>query len=272
MSSRKGLKAIRALKLAGTGDISTLSQRERHRARRLAQQRGMLMQAAIESEIPRVAGFGVIRRPEKKGVDTDISLTPIITTTTTNASNFVLNLIVPGTGSWNRIGKRVFLKSLRLKGNTVFSLTPTFATGAGSCTFVRYVVLWDRQPNGAATATFDNIFGITSQAGTESTPDITCPLKYDVMDRYRIIRDWTVRPDPMNVPSFGTGPSLNFYVPMDEYIRLPNLESTYSGQSDPQTIADINTGALYIWMRAYSSSTTAGAAFDGTARLRYVDP
>lgn len=211
------------------------------------------------------------RGSEVKGMDTDITLAPVITTTTTNASSFVLNLVQQGTGSWNRVGRKIQSTSLRIKGAAGFNLTPTFATGAAIQTFLRMIVLWDHQPSGAALPTFDSIFGITDQTGTESTPDITNPLKYDVMDRFRVIRDWCISCPPIPVPAFGTGPNLSINVPVDEFIKLKDLETNFSGQSNPMTIADINTGGLYLYMRAYSPSATTSANFDGIARLRYND-
>ena len=58
------------------------------------------------------------KSPELRGVDTSLQQTaaPILDTTNTNAQIFVLNLIVPGNGSWNRQGRRVTMKSLRFFG------------------------------------------------------------------------------------------------------------------------------------------------------------
>ena len=61
---------------------------------------------------------------EKKGMDTDVTLSPVITTTNTTGSAFVLNLIQQGAGSWNRVGRKSHLKSLRLKGLYVFTIKP----------------------------------------------------------------------------------------------------------------------------------------------------
>ena len=111
----------------------------------------------------------------KKGLDTDISLSPAIDTTNTNASSFVLNLVQQGNGSWNRVGRKIIPKSLRIKGFVNILSTPTFATGVATPTFLRMVVVYDKQPSGGAIPTFDTIFGITAQDGTESCPDITSP-------------------------------------------------------------------------------------------------
>lgn len=205
----------------------------------------------------------------KKGMDTDVSLSPAISTTSTNASSFVLNLVQQGAGSWNRVGRKIVPKSLRIKGFANIASTPTFATGAAISNFLRMVVVWDKQPSGGAIPTFDSIFGITTQDGTESCPDITCPPRYDNMDRFRVLLDRCYGQDQTVVPAFGTGPNNQQLVPVDEYIKLSG-ECVYSGQSNPMTIADISSGALYLYFRAANNLAAGTAAFDGIARLRYL--
>jgi len=98
---------------------------------------------------------------EKKGVDTSIALTPVIATTNTNASSFVLNLIQAGNGSWNRVGRKVHLKSLRLRGHLRWLYGNNAGTNNLDANAVRMVVVWDKQPSGGAIPTFDAIFGKT---------------------------------------------------------------------------------------------------------------
>lgn len=210
-------------------------------------------------------------RMDKKGMDTSLSANTIISTTNTNAYISVLNLIQPGTGSWNRIGKKTHLKSVRCTGKIQFNITPTFATGACNDTFVRLIIVWDKQPSGAAIPTFDTIFGITDQTGAESCPLITCPPRFDNFDRFRILRDTNICCDEVSVPSFGSGPLLVEQVPFDVYVKLPGLESVYSGQTNPMTIADISTGALYCIFRSNTSQVNCTADVSASARVRYTD-
>jgi len=211
------------------------------------------------------------RAGEIKGMDTDLAYSPVIATTSTNAGCTVLNLIQAGTGSWNRVGKKVNLKSLRLVGSVTFQLTPTFATGACSDTFVRMVVVYDRQPSGAAIPAFDTVFGTTVQTGTEATISITDPLRYDNMERFRVIRDVCIDNDQSNVPAFGSAPTQVNVVPFDEFVKLKGLDTVFSGQSNPMTITDISTGALYVYFRSINNTSTVTAAIIGIARLRYYD-
>ena len=91
------------------------------------------------------------------------------------------------------------------------------------------------------------------------------------MDRFVLLKDCYMTA-PSN-PSFsiGSGPSITVNVGVDEYIKLPNLESVYSGQSNPMTIADISTGALYLIFRAQNATGNSSVSTDGIARIRYKD-
>jgi len=61
--------------------------------------------------------------------------------------------------------------------------------------------------------------------------------------------------------------------PFDMFINLNGLKTTYSGQTDPQTIADISSGALYVFFRANTNVATdfIQVESDSFARLRYKD-
>ena len=85
---------------------------------------------------------------------------------------------------------------------------------------------------------------VTAQDGVESCPDVTCPLRYDNMDRFTVIKDMYMTAPSNTVTSTGSGPSTTSVVSLDEYVTLKALESVYSGQSNPMTIADISTGIV----------------------------
>jgi len=220
----------------------------------------------------RVSLMAAMRRrnsAELKGVDTNLSLT-VISTSTTNASSFLLNAVAPGSGSFNRIGRKIQCKSLRIKGGCNFVMTPS-AAGVVEANSLRMVVVWDRQPNSGTIPTWNAIFGATDQAGTE-TSTILSPLSYDNMSRFTVLKDKAI--DCVTVPGnvVSTAVITQFYT-IDEYIALGNRETTYSGQSATCTIADISTGALYVYFRAQSATATQSCTIDADtiARLRYMD-
>lgn len=208
---------------------------------------------------------------ELKGMDTALTQTPILSTTNTNGGIVVMNLVVPGNGSWNRIGRKIRMRSLRIVGTVDAQCTyQTVATTMHGGT-VRMIVVYDKQPSGVLP-TFDSIFGLTAADGTESTNYLS-PLRYDNTDRFVVLKDtkWNCNPEGM-VATGGVIISPQYKI--DEYIRLPNLETVYSGQTSPQTIADISSGALYVIFRADENTSgifTAVVPSVSFGRLRYVD-
>jgi len=240
----------------------------------VAAQRRALRMAARDTRllgIPRMSqSYGGMRSGvELKGMDTNWQWVGVLATTNTNAQIQTCNLIQTGTGSWNRIGRKTVSKSLRLQGYLECSHILT-AGGDLSSNMVRLTVVWDRQPAGGAEPLFNDIFGNTNQSGTETTAFFS-PPKYDTMGRFVVLKDMLFISDP-KASTPAAGDIVVNTIALDEYLRLPNLESNYSGQSTPMTIADINSGALYVTGRALrqDAAETQWTATIG-ARLRYID-
>lgn len=209
---------------------------------------------------------------EKKGVDSALTLNPVLDTTNTNGNIFVANLIAPGTGSFNRVGRKLNLQSLRVRGTCVLNYRYAATTYNQTGNIVRMVVVWDKQPTGVLPI-FNAIFGLTDQAGTEASTYLD-PVRYDNMDRFQILRDVTMVINPEASGSLGgTENYLRSSVHFDEFVNLGGREVVYSGQSSPCTIADISTGGLYIVFRSAINdvSTFMQISDDSYCRLRYTD-
>lgn len=209
---------------------------------------------------------------EKKGVDTELALSPIIDTTNTNASSFTLNLVRPGTASYNRVGRKIQLLSVRLRGFFQLNVIGATTTGQYVGNQVRMVVVYDKQPSGAVPA-FDTIFGHTDQAGTESSIYLD-PVKYDNMSRFQILKDTVIDMNlTANNDNGGTTDEIQQVYAFDEYVKLGGRETVFSGQSSPCTIADVSTGGLYVFFRTATNLTNSfvGLGADSVARLRYID-
>lgn len=211
---------------------------------------------------------------EVKGMDTPINLAPsnVLTTTNTNGGSFVLNLVQMGNGSWNRVGRKIRMTSLRLRGCFQANLDDTAATAPLQTLTGRMTLVYDAQPSSGAIPAFDVIFGRTVQDGTESCQFLD-PLRYDNMGRFKVVRDW-VHVFSANSIASGGGAGGNDTWYFDEFIELNNIETIFSGQSNPMTIADISTGALYLFFRADTNTGGTAQAEVRTysvARLRFTD-
>ena len=208
---------------------------------------------------------------EKKGMDTALIptaglLSPFVSTTNTNADILPVNLVQIGNGSWNRVGKSITMTSLRIQG-AVFA-TCTSPAAALEPASLRMTVVYDSQPSGNAVPTFDTIFGRTSQAGTEST-ELYDPLRYDNVGRFKVLRDKVIDLNPQAYDSADT--STYVVQSIDEFIKLPQLVTIYSGQSSPMTIADISSGGLYVIFRSIPVLSVSVTPNRLNARLRYYD-
>ncbi len=212
---------------------------------------------------------------ELKGLDTAVTNAGalVIGTTSTNVDIQPLNLVRPGNGSFNRVGRKIFLKSLRLQGFVQYSYLAEATTGDVEGSVFRGVLVWDKQSSGNAAPTYDEIFGVTDQAGTESTA-VLDPPKYDNMARFQVLKDMTIACTPQAGPS-GAGGTINAnkqQFNVDCYVDLKNRTVVFGGDSSPQTIADISSGALYFCMRATrSTANTQSWSLALNSRLRYTD-
>lgn len=103
-------------------------------------------------------------------------------------------------------------------------------------------------------------------------PPHFCPMSHHgTLFRFKVIRDCK---HYVNPPSWDETGGSDYTIQIDEYIKLKGLSTNYSGQSAPMTIADINSGALYVYFRALFNSAgvnTILVSGTTTARLRYTD-
>ncbi len=214
-------------------------------------------------------------RSELKGMDTDISITRgnVLATTNTNGASTILNLIRSGSGSWNRIGRKVKLKSVRLRGLAQHVYSNQATTSNILSNTLRMVVVWDKQPSGATLPTFDKIFGRTEQDGTEST-DFLDPINYDNMGRFQVLADKLIDGKVSIVPNSGGSENDVFEdFAFDCYVKL-GRETIFEGNSEPMTIADISSGGLYVYFRGLRNISDVSEwqiNANSFARLRYTD-
>lgn len=205
-------------------------------------------------------------RKEVKCCDLSFNISGIDSTTNTNNQIAPVNCIQPGTGSWNRIGKKIKMKSVRYKYQISFNGN---SAASGQNASVRCCLVYDRQPSSQAIPTFNQIFGSTDQTGAESTYGIYDNLRVDNTERFTVVKDDVYTSDLQS--SDGSITSCEYQIIVDNFVKLKDLDTVFSGQSNPCTIADISSGALYLIFRVDSIINIVTNINQSVLRLRYYD-
>lgn len=236
----------------------TLSQAEFNYKRQAAAKR------RTQKQVARQAGFA--RPPtqslELKVADLDVNSYNI------NTTGSVTLLAVPtlGTDMTNRIGRKIQLKSVYVRGFMVIDGNLSAPPGAQTTSSQqwRFILFEDRQPNGAAPA----LTAVLKEAHPASQ------LNLDNRDRFRILKDKTWVVDPFLYSSTATSTlsgQANVTHQLKCYKKL-NIESVFNG-TNGGTILDISSGALYMLWVGNAASVVDGAdgTFRGTTRVRFLD-
>ena len=156
---------------------------------------------------------------EAKVVDTD----PANYSMDTTGSITLINGVATGSDFTDRIGRKIILKSVYVRG----IIKPVDSqTNDALC---RMMVVYDMQANGAAPAITDILKSATSQS----------QLNMNNRDRFKIIFDKVVALGARDIASGYTG--LVNVVPIKKYKKLRH-ETVFSGTLS--TIGSISTGAL----------------------------
>lgn len=210
-----------------------------------------------------------------KCVDYDLAtpFSPIPFLTNSNTSLLCVNAVQQGTSFYNRVGRKITLRS-------VFINCTITASAAGideekesttSAVTVRMVVLYDRQPNGAKP-NFSEIFASYDNKGVKSSMFLS-PMDPSQTSRFRLLRDKVYTLNPMR--DSGAVAAAFHDKKVKEYVKIPNLETMFSNTSDPPTIADISTGALYVGfitdLQFITTHKTEVGVNLGSVRTRYDD-
>lgn len=191
-----------------------------------------------------------IRTPVRSTGATDLGFidTAHVQVVNTTPALTLLNGCAPGTGASDRIGRKIVIKSVSIKGYIYPDTTATFNNP-------KLCLVWDRQPSAVAPV-FTDIF---DQVGGISSP--FCPINLDNSRRFRIL--WSQVFDITGGATV-TGSSAKF---IDFYKKL-NLTTVYNSGS-AGTIADIESGALYLVFVGSQAAGTADVTFYGNSRIRF---
>jgi len=197
-------------------------------------------------------------RVEKKVVDVKQGTYAVENTGT---QLLLLNGCIAGSQNYNRIGRKINLKSLQIHGDFINHDTTTIAVKA------RMLIVFDKQSNGAAPGFADIITSQDITGATSST--VNDMVNLNNRDRFEIIRDTFVTLGPIDTTATQSYASAPLIQSVDTYIKLGNRETVYNAGT-AGTVGDIQSGALYVFWISNTTNAT-GCDFVGSFRLRFTD-
>lgn len=198
----------------------------------------------------------------------------IVDTYNTNQSALILNPVQEGAGDYQRIGKRINMKSIRVRGTiSIVSKTPAVVSSGFNTLNVRLVIVYFREQL-AAIPDWNAVFNCVDAIGTKFS-NLNAPLASSAMTSCVLLMDRMYNNTALGPLSL-TSTENQYNCPFDEYLDLGGAGATYQGTSNPITAANITTGMLVMYMRSDMDSTAPGEgqAFifeNSIARLRYTD-
>lgn len=207
---------------------------------------------------------------EVKAIDILEATYPLTAAPATNVNVSLLNIVQEGTGFFNRVGRKIEMRSLHVTG----LIQPT-GTAQTQSDLVQWAIIYDRQPSApAALPVYNLIFGDYTAAGGFSGSEYS-GLNLDNRDRFVVIRNKRLAL-PSTTAVLGTNPSQVMpadpsMLTINEFIKLKRLTTHYNGTANPITIANVTTGALYIVTQGGFAAGAQGWSAQLQFRLRYDD-
>lgn len=175
---------------------------------------------------------------------TDVQVNHDVNTTTALS---LLNGLVPGTGATQRIGQKIVIKSIEVR------LRIYVDPNAGVRQLVRWMVVMDRQANGAAP-TLAQILNVNTPFGLRNLEN---------RKRFKIILDNVKYLAPLNEE--GDGCYWHVYLKF----RRPFVVEYNAGTAG--TVADIVSNSLYMISTGDQAAGNGDALLASYCRLRYTD-
>ncbi len=218
----------------------------------MAPQRGFLRRAGFYG---RFAGSRGGVRPEHKFLDTQQLTTDISANGTILAG---LNHIAQGNGESERIGRKVTVRSLRIKGHYQF---PSTATVADQDQRLRIVVYCDKQTNGTV-ATVPLIHSLAGTVNINSFRNLANVSRFNILyDKFYDIRvEAVAASNDANVPML-RGFKFN--------LTGMNIPLEFDETATDGSIATIRTNNIGVYAIAARPMESPNITF--IARIRYSD-
>lgn len=193
----------------------------------------------------RLGGYANNSQSETKFVDVATASYNLVSS---SANVTLLNTIAQGASQSQRIGRKVMLKSVWIKGRMSSGTTTTIAGW-------RWAIVYDRQSNKAAPV-FNDIFDTTG---------FDTMKRDDNKDRFIILSD-NIGQNIGNTTTPATGQEQCI---INTYVKL-NLVQEFASVGTG-AIGDIVAGALFLVSCSNLTAGTTNPIMTFTARTRYVD-
>lgn len=172
-----------------------------------------------------------------------------------------LNACINGAELYQRVGRKIYMKSLHIRG--IMNSTGVATPGLG-----RIIVYYDSQPNAAVPTIQGLIQDSNVAAGTTADSEINLINR----QRFKILRDYDmILPSATAAANVGVGTIMDpiyHTLNINWFIKLKGLETVYNA-TNGGTIADITSGAIGI--TAFVDGNATNWAFAYSSRLRYYD-
>ena len=176
----------------------------------------------------------------------DITANPVIAFNdgTMVDTPILLNGCIQGSDATNRIGRKIVMKSLLLRGT--FSLAATSTGGSP----IRIILFYDKQANASTPLTTDLLLA----------DQFNSPNNLNNRDRFVILHDFMSEPI-----STGGHYSCSF-----KFYKKLNLETMFNS-GNAGTVGDITSGALWLFVGQNGSIGTANPTLVLRTRVRFLD-
>jgi len=191
-----------------------------------------------------------------------------------SGDGIVLNSLLPGDQSWNRIGNKINLQRLQVKGYLVLNGTQA-PNSEYYQTVGRFAIVYDKQHNNTLfSPAFGLVFTDILATGVAQV-DAGSNINWAERERFIVLYDEVISLPEVDTDAMGN--ILEIFFPLNQEqetvwdfdIDLRGLPTLYSGSNgDPQ---DITTGALSALTMSNTDPSVScwGLAF--TYRLYYTD-
>lgn len=181
-----------------------------------------------------------------------------------NTSGSFTLLANPTLGSdfTNRIGRKIVLKSFYIRGYIAQEKALAEAPAGAPAQYGRMIVFCDLQPNGAAPAVTDLLVEAKPQS----------QLNLNNRDRFVILTDKNYVLDPWFLSTTATQSyaSCSNNIKLVKKYKKISVETIYNA-TNGGTIADINSGALYMFWIGDQNGVADDLNAIVSTRVRYID-